>query len=232
MPRRRFLSLCLLISLAILGFIGWLAIDHYGLEALIALVSMYGVAAIIFTESGIPIGFFLPGDSLIFTTGFLVQQQVISFDIHTAAAMLFAAAVLGNCAGYSFGKHMGRRLFRRKNSAVFHARNLKRAQAFYRHHGGKTIILARFIPVIRTFAPIIAGVSHMPYRRFMLFNATGALIWAGGYSYLGYWAGAWAQTTGFNIQYVVLGIIFASIIPIVASAVIRARHHKSIAVKK
>lgn len=223
MPRRRFFSLCSVLVMAALGIAGWVAIDHYGLEALIALVSMYGVVAIIFTESGVPLGFFLPGDSLIFTTGFLLQQRVISFDIHLAALLLFVAAVLGNCAGYSFGRHVGTRLFRRKDSAVFHARNLRHARDFYRQHGGKTIIIARFIPVVRTFAPIIAGVSRMPYRRFMFFNVAGALIWAVGYSYLGYFAGAWSEATGFHIQYVVLGIIFCSLIPIIASIIIRAR---------
>lgn len=212
MPRRRFLSLCALIMAAGLGIYGALLIDQYGLAALISLVSVYGVTAIIFTESSLPIGFFLPGDSLIFTTGFLIHQGIISFDIHLMALTLFCAASIGNCVGYSFGRHIGSRLFKRKNSAVFHAQNLKRAKAFYRHHGGKTLIFARFIPVLRTFAPIIAGTSNMNYRRFLFFNIIGAFIWAVGYTYLGFFAGAWSQATGLNIQYGILAIIFLALL--------------------
>ena len=213
MPRHRIILLALIIVIALLGIYGAVSIEQFGLHAFVSLLSVYGVAAIIFAESGLLIGFFLPGDSVLFTTGFLIYQDVIQFDIHLAALVLFMAAALGDSVGYAFGRHVGRRLFQRKHSSLFHADNLRRAEAFYARHGGKTLILARFMPVIRTFAPIVAGASHMNYRRFLFFNLVGALIWAVGYVYLGYFVGNWAETTGFNIQYVILAIILLSVIP-------------------
>lgn len=196
-----------------LGAIGYLTIEHYGLDALINLVGVAGIAAIIFAESGLLIGFFLPGDSLLFTAGFLVSQNVLKFDIHLLVAILFVAAALGDSVGYTFGKRIGRRLFRRKESLLFHKENLRRAEAFYEKHGSKTIVLARFVPVVRTFAPIIAGISNMPYRTFVTYNLLGAFLWAVGLTYLGYFAGDIIERAGINIEYVILGIIFLSVLP-------------------
>ena len=210
---KRFVPLIVAGILLSLGAIGYLTIEHYGLEALITLVSVPGIAAIIFAESGLLIGFFLPGDSLLFTAGFLVQSDIIKFNIHLLVLILFIAAVLGDNVGYTFGRKFGRKLFERKNSVLFHSENLKRAEEFYLKHGPKTIVLARFVPVVRTFAPIVAGISHMHYRTFVVYNLVGGFVWAVGLTYLGYLAGDVIERYGINIEYVILGIIFISIAP-------------------
>lgn len=196
-----------------LGGLAYLAIDHYGIETLISTVGVAGVAGIIFAESGLLIGFFLPGDSLLFTAGFLVHQNILHFNIHLLVLILFLAAVVGDSVGYSFGRRAGHRLFKRKDSIVFHQENLRRAEEFYERNGAKTIIIARFVPVVRTFAPIVAGISKMRYRTFLTFNLIGALLWAVGLTYLGYFAGKLITDTGINIEYVILGIILLSILP-------------------
>lgn len=210
---KRYLPLIIVTAVLGLGAFGYLTIEHYGLEALITLVSVPGIAAIIFAESGLLIGFFLPGDSLLFTAGFLVSQDLILFNIHFLAMILFLAAVLGDNVGYTFGRRVGRRLFRRKDSVLFHQENLRAAEAFYETHGPKTIIIARFVPVVRTFAPIVAGVSKMHYHTFVVYNLIGAFLWAVGLTYLGYFVGDSITTLGINIEYVILGIIFLSILP-------------------
>lgn len=210
---RRFLPLIIAAAVLALGAFGYLTIEHYGLEALIATVGVAGVAAVIFAESGLLVGFFLPGDSLLFTAGFLVHQNIIKFDIHLLVLILFLAAALGDNVGYTFGKKAGRRLFNRKESIVFKPEYLQRAEEFYQKHGSKTIVLARFVPVVRTFAPIVAGMSKMRYRTFLTFNLIGALLWAVGLTYLGYFAGRIITDLGINIEYVILGIIFISIAP-------------------
>ena len=210
---KRFIPLIIAGVALVLGAIGYLTIEHYGIEALITLVSVPGIAAIIFAESGLLVGFFLPGDSLLFTAGFLVQADIIKFNIHLLVVVLFAAAVLGDNVGYAFGRKFGRKLFERKNSVLFHSENLRRAEAFYEKHGAKTIVLARFVPVVRTFAPIVAGISQMHYRTFLIFNLIGGLLWAVGLTYLGYLAGDAIERYGINIEYVILGIIFISIAP-------------------
>ena len=210
---KRFLPLLIIVIILSLGAAGYLTIEHYGLEALITLVSVPGIAAIIFAESGLLVGFFLPGDSLLFTAGFLVGQELIKFNIHLLVMILFLAAVLGDNVGYTFGRRIGRRLFHRKESLLFHQENLRRAEEFYEAHGPKTIIIARFVPVVRTFAPIIAGVSKMDYRTFLVFNLIGAFLWAVGLTYLGYFVGDAITRLGINIEYIILAIIFLSILP-------------------
>jgi len=210
---KRFLPLIIIFIIFVLGAIGYLTIDHYGLQALISLISVYGVAAIIFAESGLLIGFFLPGDSLLFTAGFLVNQDIIQFNIHALVIILFVAAALGDSVGYTFGRRVGRKLFQRKDSILFHKDNLRKTEDFYKKHGGKAIVIARFVPVVRTFAPIIAGISHMKYKEFLTYNLIGAFLWAVGLTYLGYFAGNWIEKYGINIEYVILGIIFLSIAP-------------------
>jgi membrane-associated protein len=143
----------------------------------------------------------------------LVYQNVIEFNIHLLVGILFAAAALGDSVGYAFGHRVGRKLFRRKDSLLFHKDNLRRAEEFYEKHGAKTIVLARFVPVIRTFAPIIAGISSMSYRKFLAYNLIGAFLWTAGLTYLGYYAGSWIEAAGINIEYVILAIIFVSILP-------------------
>ncbi len=210
---KKYIPLFILLAVVALGAFGYLTIEHYGIQALVSLISVWGVAGIVFAESGLLIGFFLPGDSLLFTVGFLVHQDIIQFNIHLLALILFAAAALGDSVGYTFGRRVGRKLFRKKDSLLFHKENLQRAEDFYNKHGGKTIVIARFIPVVRTFAPIIAGISHMQYRRFLAYNLVGAFLWAAGLTYLGYYVGGMIVEAGVNIEYIILGIIFLSIAP-------------------
>jgi membrane-associated protein len=175
------------------------------------------VAAIVFAESGLLIGFFLPGDSMLFTAGFLINVGVLNFNIHLFVALVFVAAVLGDGVGYMFGKRVGRRLFNRPNSLLFRQENVQKAEEFYEKHGGATVILARFIPVVRTFVPIIAGVGKMSYRTFLTYNIIGALLWAAGISYIGYYVGALLHKLGIEIDTillpVVLLIILLSVLP-------------------
>lgn len=210
---KRFIPLIIAAVALALGAVGYLTIEHYGIEALITLVSVPGIAAIIFAESGLLIGFFLPGDSLLFTAGFLVQSDIIKFNIHLLVLILFIAAVLGDNVGYTFGRRFGRKLFERKNSVLFHSENLARAETFYKKHGPKTIVIARFVPVVRTFAPIVAGISNMHYKTFVAYNLIGGFLWAVGLTYLGYVAGNFIERYGINIEYVILGIIFISVAP-------------------
>ncbi len=213
MKLRRFLPLIIIAVVFALGAYGYLTIDHYGLQKFISLISLWGVAGIIFAESGLLIGFFLPGDSLLFTVGFLIHQGILQADIHFTVLIFFLAAALGDSVGYTFGQRVGRKLFKRKDSVLFHRENLQRAEDFYEKHGGKAIIIARFMPIIRTFAPIVAGMSQMDYKRFIAFNLIGALLWAVGVTYLGYFAGSWITAAGINIEYVIIGIILISVLP-------------------
>lgn len=178
----------------------------------IKVVSILGVAAIIFAESGLLIGFFLPGDSLLFATGFLIHSGVLNFNIHLAVLIVFIAAVLGDSVGYTFGRRLGPRIFSRKDARLFKQEYVQRAQAFYEKHGGKTIIIARFIPIVRTFAPIVAGAGKMSYKRFLTFNLIGGFLWSAGVTYAGYFLGALFEKMGIQIDQVLLPIIFAIII--------------------
>ncbi len=183
----------------------------------ITVFGVLGVALVIFAESGLLIGFFLPGDSLLLTTGLLTHRDVLTIDIHLLVIILFIAAALGDNVGYWFGKKIGRKLFQRKESPIFHKRNLEKAEEFYQKHGNKTIVLARFVPFARTFAPIIAGISHMKYSTFVLYNIIGAVLWAVGLTYIGYYAGAWLEHQGIDIDkyllLVIAGIILISVLP-------------------
>lgn len=172
------------------------------------LLGILVVAGIVFAESGLLVGFFLPGDSLLFTVGFLASQGVFG-NIHISLVVLafFAAAALGDSVGYAFGHKVGRKLFRRKESLVFDPANLQRAESFYETHGAVTIILARFMPIIRTFAPIVAGIGKMRYRTFLFFNLLGALLWAVGITYAGYFVGGWFEARGISIDNYLLPII-------------------------
>jgi membrane-associated protein len=158
------------------------------LDALIKTVGLLGVWGIVFAESGLLIGFFLPGDSLLFTAGFLASQGFLNLPLLCVGC--FAAAVAGDSVGYAFGSRVGRRLFQRDDSIFFHRNNLLRAEVFYQQHGKKAIILARFIPVVRTFAPIVAGMGHMEYRTFLAYNLVGGAVWGIGVPLAGYQLGS------------------------------------------
>lgn len=180
-------------------------------------VSIIGVLIVVFAESGLLIGFFLPGDSLLFTTGFLIYSGILDFNINLVVPLLFLAAVLGDSVGYTFGRRVGRPLFNRPDSRLFKQEYLARAQDFYDKHGGKTIVLARFIPIVRTFAPVVAGASKMHYRTFLSYNIVGGLLWTAGVTYAGYFLGHWFESIGLEIDQVLLPIvaliIFLSILP-------------------
>lgn len=156
-------------------------------EALLRSLGYAAAFGIVFAESGLLIGFFLPGDSLLFTAGFLASQRVLN--IWVLALGAFVCAVLGDSVGYSFGFRVGRRLFQREDSIFFHKKHLLKAEAFYERHGGKAIVLARFMPIIRTFAPIVAGMGAMRYPRFLAFNVIGGLLWGSGMSLAGFYFG-------------------------------------------
>lgn len=191
------------------------------MEGLIHLITGFGVLAVlfvIFAESGLLIGFFLPGDSLLFTAGFLVQQGVLPINIHLFVVLLFIAAVVGDSVGYTFGRRVGRKLFRKPNSRFFKQHHLEQAEAFYTTHGGKAIVLARFVPIIRTFAPIIAGTSKMHYKSFLIYNIIGGLLWTALFTYLGYFIGALLIELGVNIEIIAIVIIALSITPMIIHA--------------
>lgn len=187
------------------------------LTEVIQAIGVLGIAAIVFAESGLLIGFFLPGDTLLFTAGFLAHQGVLGVNVHVMVFILFVAAVLGDNVGYWFGQKIGRKLFKKPDSIFFHQDNLKRAEAFYEKYGALTIILARFTPVVRTFAPIVAGVSNMDYRKFMLFNLIGGVLWAGGITYLGYYGGAFLEAKGIDVEALVVPIILLAVFVSLAS---------------
>lgn len=160
----------------------------FELDSLLRTVGYAGIFAIVFAESGLLAGFFLPGDSLLFTAGFLASQGV--FNIFVLCILTFIAAVVGDSVGYHFGKRVGPRAFKKEDSLVFSKENVEKSQAFFQKHGGKSIILARFVPLGRTFVPVIAGIGKMEYRRFLFFNVFGGFIWAVGVTVLGYFLGS------------------------------------------
>jgi membrane-associated protein len=156
------------------------------LESLLLTVGLVGLGAIIFAESGLFFGFFLPGDTLLITAGVLSAARPDVFPIEAVVFVCFIAAVTGDAVGYATGQRFGRRLYERPDSRFFKRSHLMAAEAFYERHGGKTIVMARFLPFVRTFAPIVAGAASMGYRRFAVFNFTGAFAWAVGLPLAGY----------------------------------------------
>ena len=184
-------------------------------------LGIFAIIFVIFAESGLLIGFFLPGDSLLFTAGVLYHSGIlpgnlpISFPVFLL--LLFMAAVLGDTVGYWFGRKTGPHIFKKPDARLFRQSHIKKAQDFYEKHGGKTIIIARFIPIVRTFAPIVAGTAKMEYRRFIAFNLIGGFAWTIGITTLGYSVGAAFQAAGLDIDHVLLpiiaGIILLSVAP-------------------
>ncbi|EDK72314.1 putative membrane protein [candidate division TM7 genomosp. GTL1] len=187
------------------------------LVTFITVFGVLGVAAIIFAESGLLIGFFLPGDSLLFTAGLLAHEGVLDINIHLMVLILFLAAAAGDSVGYVFGRRVGHRIFNRPNSRLFKREYVEKAETFYNKHGGKAIVLARFIPIVRTFAPMVAGIAKMEYLAFLVYNVFGALLWAVGIAYIGFYLGAWFESQGIDIdRYIIpvaLLIILLSVLP-------------------
>ena len=188
------------------------------MESFVHLITSFGILAIllvVFAESGLLIGFVLPGDSLLFTSGYMVQQNILHIDIHIFAILVFIAAVLGDSVGYSFGHKVGRKLFEKENSRFFKKKYLEQTEKFYDKHGSVTIVLARFVPIVRTFAPIVAGAGKMHYKTFLIFNLIGGFLWSSLFIYLGFHAGEFLTKAGINIEVTALIIIFLSVSPMI-----------------
>ncbi len=170
--------------------------------------------AIIFAETGLLVGFFLPGDSLLFTAGLLVSTGTMPVNIWVLMALLIVCAFVGNQLGYYIGYKAGPAIFNKPDSKLFKKQHVDSAHAFFEKHGGKALILARFVPIVRTFVPVIVGVAKMDMRKFLLFNAIGAVAWAGGVTYLGYVLGNKVPWVRDNLDVIFIGIVAVSVIPI------------------
>lgn len=171
------------------------------------------VCAIIFAETGLLVGFFLPGDSMLFTAGLLVSTGAIQFNLWLMCGLIIVAAIIGNQSGYLIGSKAGPAIFNKPDSKLFKRENVESAHAFFEKHGGKALILARFVPIIRTFVPVIVGVAKMDQRKFFLYNVIGAVLWGGGVTLLGAWLGQY-EWVGKNIDIIFIVIVLVSVIPI------------------
>jgi membrane-associated protein len=188
------------------------------------------VCGIIFAETGLLIGFFLPGDSMLFTAGLLVATGTIQVNIWVLTALIIVAAIIGNQVGYLIGSKAGPALFNKPDSKLFKRENVESAHAFFEKHGGKALILARFVPIIRTFVPVIVGVAQMSKRKFFTYNVIGAVLWGGGVTLLGYLLGDTVPWVKDNLDIIFIAIVLVSVIPI-AIEVIRGRIAKRQSVK-
>ena len=186
---------------------------HLDLPHLIETAGYIGLFLIIFAESGLFFGFFLPGDSLLFTAGFLASQGL--FNIWLLIPLMVVAAILGDSVGYWTGKKVGPHLFKKPDSLIFSKKRVEQAHVFFERHGGMSIILARFIPAVRTFTPIVAGVARMSYPKFLSYNVIGGFIWAMGFPLGGYFLGSVIPDADKYVLPIVGGIIVLSIIPII-----------------
>ena len=185
-----------------------------------------GIFGIVFAESGLFVGFFLPGDSLLFTAGFLASQGFLH--IAALSAVCFAGAVLGDSFGYAFGRKVGPMIFKKEDSLLFQKDHLLRAEQYYNRYGAKTIILARFMPIVRTFAPILAGVGRMRYGEFLAFNVVGGALWALGLPLIGYYLGSVIPNIDRYLLPIIGGIIFLSVLPIIMHVVRDPAHRASL----
>ena len=189
---------------------------------LISTFGLVGILFVVFAESGLLIGFFLPGDSLLFTTGLLVADGTyLHQPLGLMCVLVSGAAVLGDQFGYLFGRRFGPALFRRPDSRLFKQENLTRARGFFERYGARSIILARFVPIVRTFTPIVAGASHLHYRTFLTYNVLGGTLWGSGVTILGYFLGRVSFVRS-NIELILIGIVVVSVVP-VAFELLRAR---------
>ncbi|OSZ61978.1 hypothetical protein OQI_02280 [Streptomyces pharetrae CZA14] len=175
---------------------------------------IWGLLLIVFAESGLLIGFFLPGDSLLFTAGLLITSKQLDFPLWAAIVLICVAAIVGDQVGYMFGKKVGPALFTRPDSRFFKQENVTKAHEFFEKYGPKSLVLARFVPIVRTFTPIIAGVSGMRYRSFLIFNVVGGILWGAGVTLLGSWLGN-IDFVKKNIEAILILIVLISVVPII-----------------
>jgi membrane-associated protein len=200
----------MLANVQLLG-VNWLdpayLLDRFGDYAL------WGAAAIVFAECGLLVGFFLPGDSLLFTVGLLVAQDKISYPLWLCCLVLTVAAVAGNATGYYIGDRVGPRIFQREDSRLFKQEYVDKTHAFFDKYGNRAILLARFVPIVRTFITVMAGVGNMGFRRFIAWSAIGGVLWATGVTVLGHALGnvGWVRN---NIEIMLLAIVLVSVLPI------------------
>jgi membrane-associated protein len=204
-------------------------------KSLIDDVGLWGVFAVVFAESGLLVGFFLPGDSLLFTAGFLASgPSSVDEALHLPLGFLligtFLAAVAGDQVGYLLGRRAGPAIFRRPNSRFFKQENVDKAHAFFDKYGAKTIVLARFVPIVRTFAPVVAGVSRMNYRTFVTFNVVGGLLWAIGVTLLGYFLGQ-VDVIEENLELAILTVVAISLLPIARELWLSRRQRRAASVE-
>ena len=172
-----------------------------------------GLTGIIFAETGLLVGFFLPGDSLLVTAGLLASQPEFGLNVWALGALLTVAAIVGNTVGYVIGKASGPRLFTRDDSLLFKKKHLYRAEEFYRKHGGKTLVLARFMPIVRTFVPVVAGLANMPFAAYTAYNVLGGVLWIWSMLLIGYFLGRAIPGIDKYIEVMILVIVFLSILP-------------------
>jgi membrane-associated protein len=172
-----------------------------------------GLTIIIFAETGLLVGFFLPGDSLLVTAGLLAADPAFGLNVWLLGLILTVAAIVGDTVGYHVGKATGPRIFTRENSLFFHKSHLLKAQAFYEKHGGKTIIIARFMPIVRTFAPVVAGVGQMRYASFLAYNVVGGVLWIWSMLIIGYVLAKTVPGVATHVEKVILVVVFLSILP-------------------
>ena len=201
-----------------------LATGAYSLDDLIRWGGYIGLVLIVFTETGLLVGFFLPGDSLLITAGLVAATGTLN--IWLLNVLLIIAAVVGDSVGYAIGARMGPKLFTRPKSLLFNPRHVERTRAFYARHGAKTIVIARFVPLVRTFAPVVAGVAGMEYRRFLLYNVAGGVGWVTSMTWAGYLLGHAVPNINEHIHIVVAIVIVLSLIPI-AIEILKERRRRS-----
>ncbi|MGK5531312.1 DedA family protein [Streptomyces sp. URMC 129] len=191
-------------------------------EQLIEAFGLVGILAVVFAESGLLIGFFLPGDSLLFTTGLLVSaDEYLHYPLWLVCVLIAVAAILGDQVGYLFGRKVGPALFTRPDSRLFKQENVEKAHEFFEKHGAKSLVLARFVPIVRTFTPIIAGVCRMNYRTFVIFNVLGGVLWGAGLPLLGAALGQ-IDFVREHIELILILIVLLSVVPLVVEY-LRAR---------
>ena len=183
----------------------------YNVPELIRIAGLFGLILIVFAETGLLVGFFLPGDSLLITAGLFAARG--DFNIVTLNVTLIAAAIVGDATGYWLGKRTGAALYSRPDSFFFRRDHLRITHEFYEKHGGKTIVMARFMPIVRTFAPMVAGVAQMGYRQFATYNVVGGVLWVVSMTLGGYYLGQVVPNIEKNIHYVVAVVIFLSLLP-------------------
>ncbi len=185
--------------------------------------ALVGLALIVFAECGLLIGFFLPGDSLLFTAGLFVASGAIASPLWAVCALLVAAAVLGNACGYWIGRTAGPAVFDKPRSRLFKPKHVVKTQEFFDRYGTRAIVLGRFVPIVRTFITVMAGVGKMDARRYLTYSLLGGVLWAAGVTVLGYWLGQFAFVKA-NIELILILIVVASVLPMVVE-VLRARRH-------